>query len=100
MLTLTIGSGKGGVGKTTLAASLAVESAIRGERVAILDLDRMQCLARWWELRDDQENPRLVVGVDDIPEAKQLLAEARLECPHYRYGAELTSGCQRGVCRF
>ena len=36
---LTITSGKGGVGKTTLSANLGVALAMRGHRVVIIDAD-------------------------------------------------------------
>jgi chromosome partitioning protein len=42
---------KGGTGKTTLAASLAVAAAQTGERVIALDLDPQGSLARWGERR-------------------------------------------------
>jgi chromosome partitioning protein len=52
---------KGGTGKTTLAASLAVAAAEAGERVTALDLDPQGSLAGWGALR--QENP---VAVDRV----------------------------------
>ncbi len=42
---------KGGTGKTTLAASLAVAAAANGEKVIALDLDPQASLARWGERR-------------------------------------------------
>jgi chromosome partitioning protein len=42
---------KGGAGKTTLAASLAVMAAASGEKVIALDLDPQASLARWGERR-------------------------------------------------
>jgi chromosome partitioning protein len=42
---------KGGTGKTTLAASLAVAAAEAGEKVIALDLDPQGSLARWGERR-------------------------------------------------
>ncbi len=42
---------KGGTGKTTLAASLAVAAAVSGEKVVALDLDPQGSLARWGERR-------------------------------------------------
>src|SRR6476660_9798122 len=44
-------SQKGGVGRTTLAASLAVAAAGAGERVVALDLDPQASLVSWGERR-------------------------------------------------
>lgn len=43
---------KGGTGKSTLAASLAVAAGEAGERVAVLDLDPQASLIRWGERRE------------------------------------------------
>lgn len=51
MPVIVLAATKGGVGKTTLSAVLAVEAARRGMRVALIDLDPQQSLARWHELR-------------------------------------------------
>lgn len=39
MITLTIGQEKGGIGKTTLAITLASALAIRGAQVLLVDTD-------------------------------------------------------------
>jgi chromosome partitioning protein len=50
-LVVTIAQRKGGAGKTTLAAQLAVAWARRGARVAALDIDPQASLAAWVDLR-------------------------------------------------
>jgi chromosome partitioning protein len=50
-LVITIAQRKGGAGKTTLAAQLAVAWAQSGARVALLDIDPQGSLAAWVELR-------------------------------------------------
>ena len=47
MHTIALLTQKGGAGKTTLAASLAVAAAMAGEKVIALDLDPQGSLARW-----------------------------------------------------
>jgi chromosome partitioning protein len=48
---IAVAQRKGGAGKSTLAANLAVALAGTGERVALLDTDPQQTLARWNGLR-------------------------------------------------
>jgi chromosome partitioning protein len=52
---------KGGAGKTTLAASLAVAAADSGERVIALDLDPQASLLRWARRRESIKAPNKVV---------------------------------------
>jgi len=54
-------SQKGGAGKTTLAASLAVAAAAAGEKVIALDLDCQGSLMRWSERRRAANAPNTVV---------------------------------------
>jgi chromosome partitioning protein len=48
---ITIAQQKGGAGKTTLAAQLAVVWSGQGRRLALLDIDPQASLASWAELR-------------------------------------------------
>src|SRR6266481_2016250 len=56
-LVITIAQRKGGAGKTTLAAQLAVAWARRGTRVAALDIDPQGSLAAWVDLRRAKLGP-------------------------------------------
>jgi chromosome partitioning protein len=47
----TVAQQKGGAGKTTLAAHLAVAWTALGKRVAVLDIDPQQSLTMWYRLR-------------------------------------------------
>ena len=52
MRTVAFLTNKGGAGKTTLAASLAVAAAEGGEKVIALDLDPQASLLRWGKRRE------------------------------------------------
>ena len=49
---ISITQQKGGTGKTTIAAHLAVTFAAQGKRVAILDVDPQGSLGEWFEARE------------------------------------------------
>jgi chromosome partitioning protein len=55
--TILVANPKGGSGKTTLTVNLAGYLANRGQRVALLDLDRQQSATRWLTLRPDNLPP-------------------------------------------
>lgn len=51
LMIVTLTNSKGGVGKSTLAVSLAVEWSLRGRRVLVLDADPQGTALAWSELR-------------------------------------------------
>ena len=61
MRTIAFLTQKGGAGKTTLAASLAVAAAHAGEKVIALDLDPQASLFRWGKRRDAANAPNKVM---------------------------------------
>lgn len=72
---ITIGSGKGGSGKTTLAITLAARASKEARRVAIIDLNSDQGnLSQWYLIRGEPENPLLF---DDFGDLDTLLSTLR-----------------------
>ena len=51
---ITVAQQKGGAGKTTLAAHLAVAYTAMKKRVVAVDIDPQQSLSRWYELRQER----------------------------------------------
>jgi len=51
-IVITFAQQKGGAGKTTVAAHLAVAYALAGRRVAVLDVDPQGSLGEWFERRE------------------------------------------------
>lgn len=59
-LVLAVVAQKGGVGKSTLVRSIAVEGILRGRRVAIIDADTEQYTTHKWTLRRSEQVPEVV----------------------------------------
>src|SRR3954469_5743432 len=61
MIVYSVLSRKGGVGKSLLVRSLAVQALIEGKRAAILDADPQQTIVSWGKRRE--AGAPLIVGV-------------------------------------
>ena len=73
MITIAVLNSKGGVGKTTLTACLAVRAAQEGKRIALVDMDPQGSLIKWWQRRGKTDNPRIFEGPDTAPDAIEAL---------------------------
>ena len=70
---------KGGVGKSTLSAALAVQASLESKKVGLIDADRGQnSLDRWWQLRGEPKNPKLI-DADCSAEALGLISSQGFE---------------------
>jgi chromosome partitioning protein len=74
MITVAVVNSKGGVGKTTLSAALAVRAARESKRVAMVDLDPQKSLVEWWKRRGRTDSPQIFEGADTAADAVEALA--------------------------
>jgi chromosome partitioning protein len=99
MRTIAFLTQKGGAGKTTLAASLAVAAAAAGERVVALDFDPQASLARWGKRREAANVPHIVVveplEVDRLPRLGGILE--RLNTAGFTLAVFDTAGAHTGA---
>jgi chromosome partitioning protein len=65
-MVITLAQQKGGAGKTTLAANLAVAFAAARRSVAVLDTDPQRSLARWVALRNQRREQVAPIGFSDL----------------------------------
>lgn len=79
MRVLTIANRKGGAGKSTCAAHLAVESIKNGIKSIIIDLDPQKTLENWWSRRVEDDIPLIEVNPNDIGSALEKLKEKGFE---------------------
>lgn len=87
MKTILIANPKGGSGKTTLSTNIAGYLANRGQRVAMLDLDRQQSAARWLAMRPDNLPPiRILKSKEDAQHYDWLV----IDSPAALHGKNLT----------
>src|SRR4051794_19309638 len=71
MYTVALLAQKGGVGKTTLTLSLAVQAELAGKRAAVLDADPQASASGWFETRKRLGKETPVVGAASEPEIIQ-----------------------------
>jgi chromosome partitioning protein len=78
MLTIAFVSQKGGCGKSTLAACLAVAAKEAGERVFVLDMDPKKSVVRWGSRRNDHNLPVEAVPAARLPAALTALSKRNM----------------------
>lgn len=64
---IAVAQQKGGTGKTTLLAHLALYWVRQGQRVAILDIDPQRSISTWWTLRQNRQGSKTEpLSVEDV----------------------------------
>jgi anion-transporting ArsA/GET3 family ATPase len=71
---IIVACGAGGVGKTTVAAALALRAAQAGRRTVVLTIDPARRLAQSMGLTELDNTPRPVTGTPTLPEGGALFA--------------------------
>jgi chromosome partitioning protein len=74
MKILTVANRKGGAGKSTCAAHVALEAVNDGLKVILIDMDPQKTLEMWWQKREE-ENPYLM----EVSSADLLSVTEKLE---------------------
>jgi chromosome partitioning protein len=69
---------KGGTGKSTLTACLAVAAREAGERVFLIDMDPQKSLTKWGYRRHDRDLPVESVSAPKLGSALTALADRRI----------------------
>ena len=75
MRTIALLTQKGGSGKSTLSASLAVEMQARGETVFLVDMDPQRSLATWAQGRSDRRLAGAAVGSERLGDVLATLED-------------------------
>ena len=87
MRTITLVTQKGGTGKTTLAASLALAAMEAGETVALFDLDPQKSLIGWGDKREkakaraEKARDANLTAQFDVPHVQQFPTNRIAELP-------------------
>jgi chromosome partitioning protein len=74
MLTIGVLNSKGGAGKTTVTANLAVRAS-RDAMTAVVDLDPQSSYSDWYKRRGSPDNPALLLGEDRASDAVEALRQ-------------------------
>ena len=78
MRTIVFATQKGGCGKSTLAACLAVAALEARERVFVFDMDPKKSVVRWGSKRNDPHLPVEAVSAARLPAALTALSKRKM----------------------
>jgi chromosome partitioning protein len=99
MKTIVLAGQKGGSGKTTLSAHLAVEGCRRGSKTALIDTDPQGSLSAWWNAREAPDPILVQAAPEALGQAAELLKAKGVELLIVDTPPALTKDIRR-VCSF
>jgi chromosome partitioning protein len=76
MKILTIANRKGGAGKSTCAAHLAVEAVKNNLKTILIDMDPQKTLEMWWKKREDALPALVDATPDNLPQVLDKLSHS------------------------
>ncbi len=76
MKTIVFAQQKGGAGKTTLCAHLAVAAELSNNKTVLLDADPQQSLAEWWRIGQSEAPAFAAAPLEELPGKLKALAAA------------------------
>ena len=79
MRTIAFINQKGGTGKSTLAACLAVAAKDAGERVFLIDMDPQKSLIKWGNRREEKDFPVEAVSAAKLATVLATLARSKID---------------------
>lgn len=98
MKVIVIASQKGGAGKTTLAAHLAVVAELEGMPTVLIDTDPQGSLAAWWNAREAEKPSLASTKLSDLPMKLKDLANAGFALVVIDTPPAITSAIRDVVC--
>jgi chromosome partitioning protein len=79
MKVIVLASQKGGAGKTTLTAHLAIAAENDGARSVLIDTDPQASLAAWWKERKAETPAFVTTTLKELPEKLDALKKAGID---------------------
>ena len=76
MKVITVANRKGGAGKSTCAAHIAVEAVKNNIRTILIDMDPQKTLEMWWKKREDALPALVDATSDNLPNVLDKLEES------------------------
>lgn len=94
---LTVANRKGGAGKSTCAANLAIEATNRGLKTILIDLDPQHTLENWWNKRKEEAPQLADANASNLKEKLEQLRQKGFDLCIIDTPGDTSSNAQIGV---